>query len=122
MFILTFLILLPLLFSSPPPSFQDIIHNLEHFKASFQPQSFDKVLNSSAPDSPVSSSIFSSASSSFLPSHLNMPLNHHPTDQECGRKVNCGGECDGICVVCLLNGELGWKCLKNLKIPNLEEP
>ena len=124
MHILPLLLLLPLIFSSLPPSFQDIIHDLDHFKLTFQSQSLDSLLNGSALVPPPPSP-FVSSSSSFLPSHTTIPTlpqNHHPTDQECGSQNNCGGECDGICVACLLTGELGWKCLKNLKISNLQEP
>lgn len=115
---LTLLLLLPLLFSSPP-TFQEILHDLDHFKSAFQPQRLDNFLNVSTL---VPSSSFLSPSSSFLPFPSTVPQNHHPTDQECERQENCGGKCDGICVPCLMNGELGWKCLKNMKIPTLEEP
>ena len=68
MHILPLLLLLPLIFSSPPPSFQDIIHDLDHFKLTFQSQSLDSLLNGSALVPPPPSP-FVSSSSSFLPSH-----------------------------------------------------
>ncbi len=107
------LFILPLFLCAPSFSY-----DLEHLRRNFfEKKNLEKVLNLSVINS--TSSSLTPHAVDFLPKILD---NHHPTEKECFHKENCGGNCNGLCVPCLLNGELGWKCLKEMERPRLEEP